>query len=262
MRELVDPAAASLGAAGRVVTAPEELADAVRDILAADVVTVVPDEEANPDRDETGHRGVFAVGDGRTLVARRRWAPFLHQELARAEALLALLTAVRTNLAGPTVVTCGDGAELVLRVGAVADTDAVVLLHEHCSPATLAGRYRDGMPGAADTGRRGVRDLLTPAHGTSVVAVCGREIVALGQLIDEPGSPAEVTLLVEDGWQRNGVGTALLRRLSDVASARGHDELVASARGNHDVLSRTAVRAGLDPAGSTDDGYLRVTISS
>lgn len=259
VHDLVDPATASLAAARRVVTTPDDLADAVRELLGAEVVTVVPEDESNPGRDEAGHRAAFAVGDGRALVARRRWAPFLHQELARVDTLLALRAEVSTNLAGPAVATCADGAELVLRDATAGDTDAVILLHEHCSPSTLARRYR-GSTGVLSPRR--ARELLSPAHGTSVVVVCGREVVALGQLIAAADTPPEVRLLVEDGWQRNGVGTALLRRLSALAASRGHDELVVATGGDAAVAGRTATRAGLEvvePAAA--DGYLRVALS-
>lgn len=266
VRELVDAPTASLVAATRAVDAPDELADAVRDLLPADVVTVVPVDEAAPGRDESGHRAVLPVGDGRALVARRRWAPFLGQEVARAEALLALLAAVRTNLAGPAVATCDDGAALVLREGTLADTDAVALLHEHCSADTLRHRYGTE-PGSVP--RRMIRGLLGPPHGRSVVAVCGREIVALGQLITTRGRPAEFTLLVEDGWQCNGVGTALLRRIAALAASDGYREIRTPPAPHgaatpevspHAEIARVAERAGLSPAGRDQDGPLRIAL--
>ncbi|PXY19766.1 GCN5 family acetyltransferase [Prauserella muralis] len=259
VRELVDSSAASLAAATRAIADPAALADAVRDVLAADMVTVVPGGEANPGRTEGGHRAVFAAGADRMVVARRLWAPFVRQELARAEALLCLLGAVRANVAGPAVVTCADGASVVLREGRPGDADAVLSLHGRCSPATLFHRYHTGMHTVP---RRWLQRLLLPPGGTSVVAACGRDVVALGQVIPEPGGDvAEISLLVEDAWQRNGLGAALLRRLAVLATARGHRELAAVCLPGTDGVRRTALRAGLRAAPAPDDtGVLRIEL--
>ncbi|MEU6644162.1 GNAT family N-acetyltransferase [Saccharomonospora sp. NPDC046836] len=259
VRELVDSSAASLAAASRAVADPAKSADSVREILEADLVTVVPAGEANPGRTEGGHRAVFPIGDDHALVARRLWAPFLQQELARAEALVGLLSVVEANVPGPVVVTCTDGAAVVLREGVPGDADAVLALHGRCSAATLFHRYHTGMHTVP---RRWLHRLLVPPRGLSVVAVCGREVIALGQLIPKPFTDvAEISLLVEDAWQRNGLGTALLRRLAVLASARGCRELVAMSLPSGDGIRRTALRAGLSPASAPDEtGQLRITL--
>ncbi|WP_246258013.1 GNAT family N-acetyltransferase [Amycolatopsis anabasis] len=245
VRELVDASAATLASATRAVTDPARAADVLREVLAADLVTVVPAAEANPGRTEGGHRMVFPVDTERALVARRRWAPFVHLELARAHALLALLTASWANLSGPAAVTCADGSAVVLRQGQPGDADAVFALHDRCSMKTLFHRYHTGM---RTVPRRWLHRLLMPPRGLSLLAVCGREVVGLGQLI--PGKTpetAEVSLLVEDTWQDKGLGTALLSRLAILAASRGHRELVAVCLPGQDAMIRTARRAGLSP---------------
>ncbi|RBM23828.1 GNAT family N-acetyltransferase [Prauserella sp. PE36] len=259
VRELVDSSAAGLVAASRVVADPASLADAVREVLAADLVTVVPSVEANPGRTEGGHRAVFLAGEADALVARRLWAPFLQQELARADALLGLLAAMRANVSGPTVETCTDGATVVLREARPGDADALFALHGRCSARTLFHRYHTGL---RIVPRRWLHRLLVPPRGVGVVAVCGRDVIALGQLIPEQGGDAaEISLLVEDAWQRNGLGTALLRRLAVLASAWGCRELVATCLPGEDGIRRTALRAGLSPAPAPDErGVLRIVL--
>jgi GNAT superfamily N-acetyltransferase len=159
--------------------------------------------------------------------------------------LLGLFETVRANLPGPVVMTCSDGANLVLRQGVPGDADAVFALHGRCSKSTLFQRYHTGM---RTVPRRWLHRLLVPPKGISLLAVCGREVVGLGQLIPvSTGQIAEVSLLVEDSWQRKGVGTALLARLGVLAGARGHRELMAVCLPGKDTIFRTAMRAGLTP---------------
>ncbi|WP_208401021.1 GNAT family N-acetyltransferase [Amycolatopsis viridis] len=257
VRELVDGPAATLTAAGRAVDDPARQAEVLCEVLAADLVTAVPLAEANPARVEGGHRVVFAV-DGRTaLVARRRWAPFVQLEVARAEALLRLLDRARRAVTSPLAVTCADGAAIVLREGRPADAEAVSALHGRCSMTTLFERYHTGM---RTVPRRWLHRLLMPPRGLSLLAVCGRDVIGVGQLIPGPGEIAEVSLLVEDIWQRNGVGTALLKRLAEIAGARGCRRLVAMSLPGRDAIHRTAWRAGLAPEPPEEEGLLRIDL--
>jgi GNAT superfamily N-acetyltransferase len=65
---------------------------------------------------------------------------------------------------------------------------------------------------------------------------------------------AEISLLVEDDWQRQGIGTALLARLAALAEAQGITELSADCLAGDDVLPRTAARAGLRTERGAEDG--------
>jgi GNAT superfamily N-acetyltransferase len=258
VRELVDASAATLSAAKRAVQDPSRYTDMLREVLAADLVTVVPRAEANPGRNEGGHRAVLAVDADRAVVARRHWAPFVQLELARAEALIDLLAVVRTNVAGPNVVTCSDGATIVLRQGQPGDADGILALHGRCSNATLFRRYQTGI---GSMPRRWLHRLLVPPRGLSLLAVCGQDVIGLGQLIlGATGEIAEVSLLVEDSWQRKGVGTALMARLAVLASARGLGRLMAVSLPGRDEIFRTAMRAGLDPQRPEEEGLLRIDI--
>lgn len=166
---------------------------------------------------------------------------------------------VRDNLAGQIAVTCEDGATVVLRQGEPRDASAVADLHGRCSANTLYHRYHTGM---RTVPRRWLHRLLLPPRGLSVLAVCGREVVALGQLIPLPeGDSAEVSLLVEDAWQGNGLGSALLNRLAVTARARGYRELSVLCLPGEDGVRRTASRAGLRPADTLDpNGVLRISM--
>ncbi len=251
LAELVDPATATLTSAKRAVDEPAGLAEVLRGVLAADLVTKVPSIEANPARTEGGHRAVFPAGGGTAFVARRRWSPFVELELSRAVALITLMTAVRDNVTGPIVLDRPDGAAVVLRKGVPGDADAVSALHRRCSPTTLFQRYHTGLRAVP---RRWLHRLLMPPRGVSLLAVCGREVIGLGQLIPAAdGGAAEVSLLVEDSWQRQGIGTALLARLAVLAATKGELGLTAVCLPGDDSLHRTAVRVGLRPERAPGD---------
>ncbi|WP_410620154.1 GNAT family N-acetyltransferase [Amycolatopsis sp. cmx-8-4] len=251
VHELVDSASSTLAAARRAIDDPARLAEVLKEVLAADVVTLVPATETNPARTESGHRAVFELGADTALVARRQWAPFVQLELTRAESLVTLLTAAARNVAGPVVLDRPDGAAIVLRKGVPGDADAVSELHRRCSMATLFRRYHTGV---RTVPRRWLHRLLMPPRGTSVLAVFGREVIGLAQLIPSAAGGAEISLLVEDDWQRQGIGTALLARLAVMAEAQGITELTADCLAGDDVLPRTAARAGLRTERGSEDG--------
>lgn len=251
VHELVDPSSSTLLAARRAIDDPSRLAEVLKDVLVADVVTLVPAAEANPARTESGHRAVFELSGGDALVARRQWAPFVQLELTRAEALVSVLAAAARNIAGPSVLNRPDGAAIVLRKGVPADAEAVSALHRRCSTATLFRRYHTGV---RTVPRRWLHRLLVPPRGTSVLAVFGREVIGLAQLIPSAAGAAEVSLLVEDDWQRQGIGTALLARVAVLAEAQGCTELRADCLPGEEVLARTAVRAGLRTERANEDG--------
>ncbi|WP_336159149.1 GNAT family N-acetyltransferase [Amycolatopsis sp. VC5-11] len=251
VRGLRDSAATALVAARRAIVDPDCRAPMLRMVLSADLVTLVPMSEANPGRTEGGHRAVFPFGDGQAFVARRRWVVFAEPELAQAAAFLELLAAAEQNLAGPAVLDRPDGAAVVLRLGTPRDTDAIGAVHLRCSAKTLFNRYHTGL---RTVPRKWLHRLLMPPRGTSLLAVCGRDVIGFGQLISQRDGTAEVSLLVEDAWQRQGIGTALLARLVALAGADGITELTAVRLPGNDAMARTAVRAGLRVETSPDDG--------
>ena len=256
LRDLVDAPTAALRAAGQALGDPAAVCDALRAVLAADSVTLVPQERAALE----GNTVQLAARDGMVVLARRGWAPFTQVELARAQALMDLLAADGVAMPQPTALLTDDGMALVLRPGRAGDEEAVAELHGRCSMGTLFNRYHSGM---RTVPRRWLHRLLSPPRGTTVVAQCADRVVAMGQLIpmSTPDS-AEVSLLVEDGWQGRGVGTALLGALAAAARADGRRELVGWCLPAETGLVRTAARAGLATSTRREDGLLRVSITT
>jgi GNAT superfamily N-acetyltransferase len=104
---------------------------------------------------------------------------------------------------------------VAVRSATVDDLDAVLAMHRRCSAESLYRRYVSGAgtpPAALLTRLLAAGSQLALVNGG---AADGR-VVALASLV---GDPAEAAILVEDAWQRRGVGTLLARRLA--VEARG-----------------------------------------
>ncbi|WP_447003559.1 GNAT family N-acetyltransferase [Saccharothrix isguenensis] len=331
MRDLVDAPTAALRAAGHAMRDPGAVCDALRAVLAADSVTVLPPDSATlphsatlptsapptgstpptapfPDSavirsqrtednrevastvrgafsddhalrsSENGSRTVdfqatepppaeqrpsntarLVTKSGVVVQARRGWSPFTQVELARGQALIDLLSDGGVVMPQSTALLTDDGMAVVLRPGRAGDEEALAGLHSRCSMGTLFNRYHSGV---RTVPRRLLHRLLSPPRGTTVVAQCADRVVAMGQLIpmSDPHG-AEVSLLVEDGWQGRGVGTGLLGALAGAARADGRRELVGWCLPAETGLLRTAARAGLPTSVRREDGLLRVSIT-
>jgi GNAT superfamily N-acetyltransferase len=148
--------------------------------------------------------------EGGVLTVTRPGPGFTPAEYARLHALLDLDTEFAHWLrAQHSVVLLASGAELTVRQGAAADVPALAAMHERCSPHARRQRYLHS--GAAPTPAALAR-LVNRRHGRTLVVEHGTRIVAMANLMRD-GDDSEVALLVEDSWQRKGIGTMLLRRL-------------------------------------------------
>ena len=88
------------------------------------------------------------------------------------------------------------------------DSDALLAMLGRCSPMTLYHRFHGITDGVAYA-----RHVLATADGhDSYLAWSDDRCVGVGSL-HVGANQAEIGVLVEDGWQRRGVGTALLTML-------------------------------------------------
>ena len=236
---LADQPTRALALAGRLVQDPEGLGEALAALLDATDVRWRP--EPLTDRPGvTGGRMTLADPAGGSFEVLRALPAFTPGEYARARALVEVTAAAVRRRRDHVTLLLADGAEVVLRPADADDLGAVAELHDRCSPATLRRRYLGaGAPSAAR-----LRRMLEPAGGATLVAVAedGR-VVAIAGLRTE-GDLGEVTVLVEDGRQRRGLGTALLRRLIGHAGRAGIAALVAHTEADDVALLRTARRLG------------------
>jgi len=182
---------------------------------------------------------------------------FTPAEFARAQALVEVDGALLRHRSEQVTLLLPDGAELLVRPATGDDAEGVRGLHARSSVASRQRRYLSGAGRAPADAR--LRRLLEPAGGVTLLAVhldprSGEEqVVAMATLVAE-GDLAEAALLVEDGWQRRGIGTALLRRLLGHAGRSGFAAVVAHTAADNVAMLRTLRRIG---AGGTDrDGAL------
>ncbi len=123
------------------------------------------------------------------------------------------------------------------RPPAGSDLPRITAMWERCSPATRMARFHAPVRDIPAS----YLDAVLSDPSASLVAVPGRAgaVAALASLVPGDGSSAELGVLVEDAWQRHGIGRQLVAHLIAAAPARQITELTAS------VLAQNATVADL-----------------
>ncbi|MFI9201344.1 GNAT family N-acetyltransferase [Streptomyces sp. NPDC053048] len=263
--DLVDAPTRVLGLATRTALDGAELPLALRQLLGRCTVRSIP---ARPARggsasapvpeDGVWEETVMRLRDpsGGSITIERPYPAFTPTEFARARALVELDARL-----GPRVPSRGDvltlpeGDEITVRRAGADDVGAAREMHERCSRATLSRRYH-GPVGDAD---RYLRHLLGPRFGRTLAAysASGR-LVALGHLLWD-GDETEVALLVEDDWQRRGVGRELLGRLVAMAGEAGCTSVYAVTTASNTPMVAAMRALGLPLDFQVEGGTLVIT---
>ncbi|MFF5426754.1 MULTISPECIES: GNAT family N-acetyltransferase [unclassified Streptomyces] len=225
--DLVDTPTRVLGLATRTALDAAELPLALRRLLGRCTLHSVPAVSltGRPTGEQAPVEGVLEETvmklrdpSGGTLLIERPHLPFTPTEFARARALVELDARLGPRVPrSRDVLTLPAGNEITVRRADQRDLRAARALHDRCSARTLALRYH-GPVGDAD---RYLDHLLSPRFGrTLAVQTASGRLVALGHLLWD-GDETEVALLVEDDWQRRGIGSELLGRLVAMAEETG-----------------------------------------
>ncbi|MCQ0021778.1 GNAT family N-acetyltransferase [Streptomyces somaliensis DSM 40738] len=260
--DLADTPTRVLGMATRTALDTAELPLALRQLLGRCTIRSVPgDQHGDPtapvegalEQDDT----VMLLRDprGGVLTVERPYLPFTPSEFARARALVELDARLGPRVPrSQDVLTLPEGNEITVRRADRDDAEAARAMHRRCSDRTLGLRYHH--PADAD---RYLDHLLNPRFGrTLAVESASGRLIALGHLLWD-GEETEVALLVEDAWQRRGIGSALLRRLVGLAADAGCDSVYAVTRASNTgmVAAMGALRLPLDY--QIEEGTLVVT---
>ena len=281
--DLVDAPTRMLTLATRTALDPAELPLALRQLLGRCTILTAPaaggagagtahdragSENAEGTEGTKGAEGtrptVMRLPDpsGGTITVRRDHLPFTPTEFARARALVELDARLGLRLPhGRDVLTLPEGCEVGVRRAGPADHDAALAMHARCSADTLAMRYH-GPVGDAD---RYISHLLNPRFGQSLaVHTASGRLVALGHLLwdgseGSGGTESEVALLVEDAWQRRGIGALLLRKLVEMAVEAGRESVYAVTRSSNTGMVAAMRDLGLPLDYQVEVGTLVIT---
>ncbi|MFI6728034.1 GNAT family N-acetyltransferase [Streptomyces atratus] len=231
--DLVDAPTRILGLATRTALDAAELPLALRQLLGRCTIHSLPavsitgraTGEAAPVEGVLAET-VMRLRDpsGGTLTIERPYLPFTPTEFARARALVELDARLGPRMPrSEQVLTLPEGNEITVRRADRSDIEAARSMHDRCSEHTLRLRYH----GPVRDADRYLDHLLSPRFGrTLAVQTTSGRLVALGHLLWD-GDETEVALLVEDEWQRRGIGSELLGRLVTLAIEAGCESVYA-----------------------------------
>ncbi|MEU6477095.1 GNAT family N-acetyltransferase [Streptomyces sp. NPDC047017] len=263
--DLVDAPTRVLGLAARTALDTAELPLALRQLLGRCTIRSLPARPAGGGR---GPEPVPAEGvledtvlrlrapEGGVITVERPYLPFTPTEFARARALVELDTRLGPRIPrSQDVLTLPAGDAITVRRADTGDLPAARRMHDRCSPRTLALRYH-GPAGDAD---RYLNHLLSPRFGRTLAAqTASGRIIGLGHLLWD-GDETEVALLVEDDWQRRGVGAQLLGRLVTMAVEAGCASVYAVTQASNTGMVAAMRGLGLPLDYQIEEGTLVVT---
>ncbi|WP_225859349.1 GNAT family N-acetyltransferase [Streptomyces albicerus] len=248
--DLVDAPTRVLGLATRTALDAAELPLALRQLLGRCTIRSLPAASVRGDRADEAAPVEGALEDtvmrlrapeGGVITVERPYLPFTPTEFARARALVELDARLGPRVPrSKDVLTLSQGNAITVRRADAGDVDAAKAMHERCSPRTLSMRYH-GPIGDAD---KYLNHLLSPRFGRTLAAqTASGRLVALGHLLWD-GDETEIALLVEDDWQRRGIGSELLGRLVTMAVEAGCESVYVVTQSSNTGM--VAAMRGLD----------------
>ncbi|MFE2547264.1 GNAT family N-acetyltransferase [Streptomyces sp. NPDC059355] len=264
--DLVDTPTRVLGLATRTALDAAELPLALRQLLGRCTIHSIPATtlsgrpNAGADAPVEGvlEATVMRLRDpsGGAITVERPYLPFTPTEFARARALVELDARLGPRVPrSQDVLTLPEGNEITVRRADGSDLAAARAMHDRCSERTLGLRYH-GPVADAD---RYLGHLLSPRFGRTLAATTASgKLVALGHLLWD-GDETEVALLIEDDWQRRGIGSELLGRLIAMAVETGCNSVYAVTQASNTGMVAAMRGLGLPLDYQIEDGTLVIT---
>ncbi|MEV7545488.1 GNAT family N-acetyltransferase [Streptomyces sp. NPDC089915] len=264
--DLVDTPTRVLGLATRTALDAAELPLALRQLLGRCTIQSIPATTLSGRPNAGGDAPVEGVLEatvmrlrdpsGGAITVERPYLPFTPTEFARARALVELDARLGPRVPrSRDVLTLPEGNEITVRRADGSDLAAARAMHERCSDRTLSLRYH-GPVADAD---RYLGHLLSPRFGRTLAATTASgRLVALGHLLWD-GDETEIALLIEDEWQRRGIGSELLRRLLAMAVEAGGDSVYAVTQASNTGMVAAMRGLGLPLDYQIEEGTLVIT---
>ena len=138
-----------------------------------------------------------------------------------------------------------DDASIRIEALECSDAESVLAMLGRCSAATLYHRFH----GVTDGVSHATQLIAHAADRDAFVAWSADRCVGLASLAVDDEGAAHIGVLVEDAWQRRGVGTALSRAVVDTARARGLRRLAADVMADGQFIVR--LLSGIGPITSS-----------
>ncbi|MET3985573.1 GNAT family N-acetyltransferase [Streptomyces sp. PvR034] len=264
--DLVDTPTRVLGLATRTALDAAELPLALRQLLGRCTIHSIPATTLTGRPNAAAHAPVEGVLESTTMRLRdpsggaitidRPHLPFTPTEFARARALVELDARLGPRVPrSQDVLTLPEGNEITVRRADGSDLPAARAMHDRCSERTLGLRYH-GPVADAD---RYLGHLLSPRFGRTLAATTASgKLVALGHLLWD-GDETEVALLIEDDWQRRGIGSELLGRLVSMAVEARCDSVYAVTQASNTGMVAAMRGLGLPLDYQIEEGTLVIT---
>ncbi|MBV7696527.1 GNAT family N-acetyltransferase [Streptomyces sp. TRM70350] len=264
--DLVDAPTRVLGLATRTALDAAELPLALRQLLGRCTIRSLPAAPVGGGgraADGVPVEGVLAdtvmrlrAPEDGVLTVERPYLPFTPTEFARARALVELDARLGPRVPrGQDVLTLPQGNAITVRRADTDDLQAAKAMHDRCSARTLSMRYH----GPVKDADRYLNHLLSPRFGrTLAVQTASGRIVGLGHLLWD-GDETEVALLVEDEWQRRGIGAELLGRLVAMAVEAGCESVYAVTQSSNTGMVAAMRGLGLPLDYQIEEGTLVIT---
>jgi GNAT superfamily N-acetyltransferase len=133
-----------------------------------------------------------------------------------------------------------DRGGVAVKALTLADEAAVWAMVGRCSRTTLFHRFH-----SYTDGRAYLRTLFVSGRDQpALLAWHGAACIGIANLAVDSTGVADVGVLVEDAWQRRGVGSRLVSALFDTARSRGATRVHADVMGEDQFLLRILRRFG------------------
>jgi GNAT superfamily N-acetyltransferase len=202
-------------------------------------------------------------GRPRLLVLVRLRPRFSYTETARVQALVRSMVTIAAESPAPSpgrrpeALLLADGGAVDLRLLRPNDGPALRRMHRRCSRSTRVRRWSTALPDLhhdeladlLDSGRRGNRLAMVAMVGSEVIGVADGRFT---------GVTMDLKVVVEDGHQRRGIGSRLVRELVQLAGARGTTHVTSTCPPDQPVLPRLLADLGLEVRTTFTDGLLHI----
>jgi acyl-CoA hydrolase/RimJ/RimL family protein N-acetyltransferase len=148
-----------------------------------------------------------------------------------------------------------DGAEVTLRPVAIDDAERLQDLFYRMSNESVYRRFLAHRRRHPIEEMRELADLSDEGDmGIVAVAPTGEVVGSARYDVDPATGLGDIAFAVRDDWQRRGLGTRLMQRMTEIARARGLAGFSADVHSTNRLMLGVFERSGLRFAGRLDDG--------